>query len=201
MSTTTNGQVRKSLAQQIDRLDAMLDGLADGLNDAVAAVVKEAVGVAVKEAIQSLVREALANPELVARLATAFPVSTPAPQPAPKDAKPKVSWKQRWAGLYKTVTAKLDAARLWCGRRLEGVRRFAAAAWKRVRALASYRKQLLIAVGVGVTVAAAAYVAGPWLAAAFSGIGGFAAALAVQTGQALRRLLTSASGSSVSGSL
>jgi hypothetical protein len=33
MTTMTNGQVRKSLASQIDRLDVMLDGLADGLND------------------------------------------------------------------------------------------------------------------------------------------------------------------------
>jgi len=31
-TTNANGQ-RKSLASQIDRLDALLDGLADGLND------------------------------------------------------------------------------------------------------------------------------------------------------------------------
>ena len=32
-TTTTNGRVRKSLAEQIDRLDSILDGLADNLND------------------------------------------------------------------------------------------------------------------------------------------------------------------------
>jgi hypothetical protein len=32
-TTTTNGRTRKSLAEQIDRLDAILDGLADALND------------------------------------------------------------------------------------------------------------------------------------------------------------------------
>ena len=31
--TITNGQARKSLAEQLDRLDTMLDGLSDGLND------------------------------------------------------------------------------------------------------------------------------------------------------------------------
>ena len=31
--TTTNGQVRKTLASQLDRLDSILDGLADALND------------------------------------------------------------------------------------------------------------------------------------------------------------------------
>ena len=43
-TTTTNGRVRKSLAEQIDRLDQILDGLANGLNEAVAMVVREAVG-------------------------------------------------------------------------------------------------------------------------------------------------------------
>jgi hypothetical protein len=33
MTTTTNGQVRKNLAWQLDRLDSILDGLRDGLND------------------------------------------------------------------------------------------------------------------------------------------------------------------------
>ncbi len=60
--------------------------------------------------------------------------------------------------------------------------------------VAAYRKQMLIAAGVGMTVGAVAYMAGPWLAAAFSGIGGFVAAAAVQAGLALRRLLASASG-------
>jgi hypothetical protein len=32
-STMTNGRTRKSLAEQIDRLDAILDGLAESLND------------------------------------------------------------------------------------------------------------------------------------------------------------------------
>ena len=32
-NTNTNGQVRKTLASQLDRLDAILDSLSDGLND------------------------------------------------------------------------------------------------------------------------------------------------------------------------
>src|SRR6202011_2166360 len=94
----TNGQARKSLAEQIDRLDAMLDGLADGLNDAVAAAVKEAVGVAVQQAVQTVVREMLTSPELLARLGATPPVAATAAPPAPKAA--KVSWKQRWFGVY-----------------------------------------------------------------------------------------------------
>ena len=38
MHTDTNGRSRKSLAEQIDRLDHILDGLGEGLNEAVATV-------------------------------------------------------------------------------------------------------------------------------------------------------------------
>ena len=33
MTTTTNGQIRKTLASQLDRLDSILDGLSEALND------------------------------------------------------------------------------------------------------------------------------------------------------------------------
>src|SRR5262245_9810386 len=68
MSTTTNGRARKSLAEQIDRLDQILDGLADSLNEAVAAAVQQAVGEAVAAAVQAAVVEVLTNPELQKRL-------------------------------------------------------------------------------------------------------------------------------------
>ncbi|HVS36388.1 MAG TPA: hypothetical protein VMS17_12550 [Gemmataceae bacterium] len=186
MKVNSNGQARKSLSEQIDRLDAMLDGLAEGLNEAVAMVVKEAVGMAVKEAVQAVLREALANPELLARLAG---VAKPAPQPAPKVAKPKVSWKQRWAGIYNAVATKLNAARQWCGRRLDQARNWASGLLRRVRALACFKYQLLTALGVGLAVGAAAYFAGPWLAAGVSALGGFGATLAVHAGLWLRRVL------------
>jgi hypothetical protein len=51
MTTNPNGRTRKSLAEQIDRLDAILDGLGDALSESVAAAVSEAVGRAVKEAV------------------------------------------------------------------------------------------------------------------------------------------------------
>ena len=44
-----NGRARKTLADQIDRLDRVLDGLAEGLNEAVATEVQRAVGRAVRE--------------------------------------------------------------------------------------------------------------------------------------------------------
>src|SRR3954454_22190930 len=84
MSTTTNsnGRIRKSLAEQIDRLDHILDGLAEGLDQAVAAAVQEAVGVAVKEAVTAVITEVLTNPDLLA-LIRASMASTQTPRPNP----------------------------------------------------------------------------------------------------------------------
>jgi hypothetical protein len=186
MKATMNGQARKSLAEQIDRLDAMLDGLADGLNDAVAAAVKDAVGLAVQQAVQAVMRGMFTNPELLARLGAAVPAAAPAPE---KTLKAKLSWRRRWLGVCKTLAVRLNAARIWCGRRLEGVRCQAFGVWRQVRTLGRFRNQLLVAGGIGVTVGAAAYLAGPWLSAAAGGVGGFAASLAVQLGLTLRRLL------------
>jgi hypothetical protein len=183
---TMNGQARKSLAEQIDRLDEMLDGLADGLNDAVAAAVKDAVGVAVQQAVQAVMREMLTSPELLTRLGGAIPIAAPAQEKAPKA---KASWKRHWLGVCKTLAGRLNDGRLWCGRRLEGVRSQASGLLQQARMLVRFRNQVLVAAGVGLTVGAAAYMAGPWLSAAASGIGGFAASLAVQLGLSLRRLL------------
>jgi hypothetical protein len=181
-----NGQARKSLAEQIDRLDAMLDGLADGLNDAVAAAVKDAVGMAVQQAVQAVMREMLSSPELLARLGAAVPVAAPAQEKAPTAT---VSWKRRWLGVCKTLGVRLNAGRIWCGRRLQSVRSQASGVWRQARMLGRFRNQLLVAAGIGMTVGAATYMAGPWLSAAAGGIGGFAASLAVQLGLSLRRLL------------
>ena len=185
-----NGQARKSLAEQIDRLDSMLDGLADGLNHAIAAAVKDAVSLAVQQAVQVVMREMLTSPELLARLGAAVPVAPSAPEKGPKA---KVSWKRRWLGVCKTLAARLNAGRIWCGRRVQGVRSRAFGLLQQARMLSRFRNQLLVAASIGLTVGAAAYMAGPWLSAAAGGIGGFTASLAVQLGLSVRRLLTAVS--------
>ena len=53
-TTNPNGRTRKSLAEQIDRLDALLDGLAEGINDTVVAAVQAAVRTAVVEVLDLL---------------------------------------------------------------------------------------------------------------------------------------------------
>src|SRR5438093_2068201 len=98
-STSLNGAARaagaprKSLAQQLDRMDQMLDGLSDGLSAAVVDAVKDAVGLAVQAAL----REVLTHPGVVARLALATPhVGHPAPAPGRIAVRP--SWACRLWG-------------------------------------------------------------------------------------------------------
>src|ERR1700736_5087285 len=73
MTTTMNGNVRKSLAEQIDRLDGILDGLAEGLSGAVADAVRDAVHGAVAVAVQA----GLTNPELRRQLAPTAETARP----------------------------------------------------------------------------------------------------------------------------
>src|SRR5262245_38484890 len=81
--TTVNGRAqRKSLSAQLDRLDAILDGLADALNDAVADAVKQAVSVAAREAVQAALHEVLTSPDLLRALAAQVAPPPPAPEPA-----------------------------------------------------------------------------------------------------------------------
>jgi hypothetical protein len=191
----TNGQARKSLAEQIDRLDEVLDGLAEGINDTVVAAVKEAVGAAV----QAVLREVLSSPELLARLAVAVPTATHTAE------KPKVNWRQRWFGDYKGLRTWLAAAcaacgrglasvRQECGRRLGQARSWAVGALLQFRLLGQFKYQLVTALAVGLSGGVAVYFAGPWLAATAGGVGAFAATLAVQAGVALKRWLTQIAG-------
>src|SRR4051794_40805222 len=59
MTTTTNGRERKSLANEIDRLDTILDGLAEALNESVAAAVRASVSQIVRETVEASVKEVL----------------------------------------------------------------------------------------------------------------------------------------------
>ncbi len=189
--TSANGQVRKSLAEQIDRLDGMLDGLSEGLNDAVASAVKEAVGAAVQQAVQAVLREVLSRPEMLARFQAAAPVTaSPSPVPSTPPQAPKGGWKRRWASVRQRLAAWAAAARRECGRRVGQVRRVATGAWDRVRVVVRFPYSLVSAVVVGVTAGVAACFARPWLALAAAGVAALYATAALRVRTAWRRLTT-----------
>jgi hypothetical protein len=101
----TNGQSRKTLASQLDRLDSILDGLSEGLSNAVSSAVREAVGLAVQEAVQAVLTELLTNPALREQLQKAAP-----PGPPPPAGRTPAGGRGRLAALCGRVGDKLRSA-------------------------------------------------------------------------------------------
>jgi hypothetical protein len=208
-TSSANGRTqRKSLAEQIDRLDAILDGLAEGINDTVVTAVQEAVQLAVRAAVV----EVLTNEELRRRL-----------QPVAAGPTPTCGWVGRLlgkarafvGGLLRLLAAGCASAaaalrKAWVrgaevlGARSGTARMRAAAAcaqvasearrlWTKAVALkclaCRFRRPVLVALGVGSAAGVLAYFSGPWAAAAAGWLSGFVTTLAVQAGVALRKLL------------
>jgi hypothetical protein len=212
MTTMSNGQVRKSLASQIDRLDTMLDGLSDGLNDLVMSAVKQAVGVAVKETVQSVLSEVLTNPDLVSKLPGAVPAPASEPAANGDDASTSrmglgqrlgqmCSWigqrvRSLWGACGEKVCALKQATSTGCeslGERCKSLVQKAGQGavntWQRMQVVRALKYQLLTALSVGALCGTVVFFAGPWVSAIASGVGGFGATCAVQMGIWLRRML------------
>src|SRR3954447_9038443 len=154
MTTTTqtnssNGQVRKTLATQLDRLDAILDSLSDGLNQAVPTAVEQAVEAAVREGVRQGVRgalsEILTDPEVLAAIratATIQAADAPPAQAAPPSSSsgPGLlgrAWNRVQAGAHKAGSALTAASRR--------VRQAVATACGGLRVLQPFRAQILLA--------------------------------------------------------
>jgi hypothetical protein len=195
----SNGHKRSSLNDQINRLDSMLDGLSDGLNEAVADAVKNAVASAAREAVQSVLADVLTSPAMIARLQTAIAPQVQARTPAPAAA-PRICVREKLSRLWTGVRNCIANLRSTCGDRVRRMRTSAAnflqqavaravGLWTQCQVLGRFKFQILTAVGIGATVGVVAWHASPLLAAAVSGVGGFATALSVQVGMWLRDVL------------
>src|SRR5262245_26496039 len=188
MSTPTlNGRVqRKTLANQLDRLDTILDGFADALNEAVAEAVKQAVTVAVREAVQVAVQQLLTNPELLRALAAqAAPAPTPKPEPQPEPAKKPSLLRQlaTWTGTKGHRFGKaIEATSLRFGRRLKAgassvcsnVKNRLHRVWQLTRPVVQWcrdsKRTLGLALCVGTVVGLGSFVAGPVIASVACGL-------------------------------
>jgi hypothetical protein len=187
----TNGQVRKNLASQLDRLDGILDGLADGLGEAVVTAVKEAVGLAVQEAVRAVLTEILTNPDLLDKLRGSIvsPAQLMEAAVAPAPVEPLRTRLVRGLGrLWSWVGSGLRTLCQTCGNRLHKARERVGAAWTRLQGVRRFKSQVLTALAIGVVLGVSAYFSGPWLAAAASGLGGFATTVLVQAGMWMRRM-------------
>jgi len=191
--TNPNGQQRKTLAAQIDRLDSMLDNLAEGINGTVVDAVKEAIEQAVREAVHTAVKEVLTNPVLQERLRSA---ATPVGAPAALRSSSVVHGVRRacrWlANLAKGACSGTYAAARWIGSTTQEIARGSVRAvhdfgrrmcqrgqalvrglWLRSRSLYHLSRRVcavaVVALGVAMVLATVAITAGPFLASLLSG--------------------------------
>ena len=159
--STTNAAVadgkapRKTLSNQLDRLDRVIDDLSEGLNQAVAHVVQQSVTQAVQQAIEGLMQAVVANPELLHTLAARLTPPTP-DDPAPPAQGKSSGSPRRWAGV------------------LAAVRRRVSALVDAVRGRLRLVRLPLLVLAVGGVAVAAAFLAGPWMVAATGCLAGLA---------------------------
>jgi hypothetical protein len=180
-TTTTNadGRTRKSLAEQIDRLDAILDGLSDALTEAVAAAVSEAAGRAVQEAVQAVLAEVLSNPALRERALAAE--SPPAPQADSPSVPRPLARLATWLGARARSCAQTCLAGLY----------WACDTAVRVSLLAGSRLRAALLAARAVTAGVAKFTRGQ-LAAVAGRLSAWATGLAAAAGSALRWLVPAA---------
>lgn len=202
-ATLNHARPRRQLADQLDRMDGILDALADALPAAVRDAVRDGLGAAAREAVAA----ALTDPAVLARLraegapVVAFAPPTP-PLPLPMTSPPptRLARLGRWVGRHMmsvfdaaaTVAAagKTAIRRTWNGlaERYRAVRaNVRAAAWL-LDVVWSLRRAGAIALGVGLAVAGGS-LASHTAAAVLAGTGAVATAAAVQAALKARRLL------------
>jgi hypothetical protein len=204
---------RKSLSEQIDRLDGILDGLAEALNGAVADAVRDAVGLAVRQAVESTVRELLGQPQLLrAALALHQPPEPPAAPEEPaqrrtlkgallgclkrllsraweRAAGAKAKLRCGWSSCLAKVKAACGCVRERCRRFCEGAAGAFGVLGRMARLLWGCRRGCLLALGAGAIAGAGGYHAGPLLAGLLSGLSGAALSVAGMLLWPLRRLI------------
>jgi hypothetical protein len=200
-TTSTNGRtMRKSLADQIDRLDGILDGLSDALNESVAQAVRDVITQAVTEAVQAAVTEVLSSPDLLlAALARHEPPPAPAPEPTP----PAPTLKDRVKAAAAKACEKVKEVASQVKEKVRQATSMACAAGKKVgkaaqnvpsalsgvgKAVWALRRPCAVAVGVGVLCGAACYCGGRAFASVANGMGSAALTLSAMM-LPIRRLL------------
>jgi hypothetical protein len=186
-ATPANGKpARKQLADQLDRLDGIIDCLADRLPEAVADATREGA----RQAVRDVILELLTNPELRTLIAGLAPAAQPAVAPessvtstASPSAEPAPAKSGFWGRVKETCKVVKDAAVRKC-------RAAQAAVVNTVRTLAAVmplKKMLLVGAGVGVAVAAVSYLCPHSVSAVVSGVGAACTTVGIQVGRWFRR--------------
>ena len=182
----TNGRPqRKQLADQLDRLDAVLDGLSEGLMGAVTDAVRDGTRLAVKDAIV----EILTDPALRAKLTQA--AGAPAAAPAPVTSPPGFWARMKNAAANAVTSVSRTLAGFW--RKSLQVAEVVVEAVRNpvwiLRWIGDLKRLVTIAAATALVVATVSFLAPHVVSAALSGIAGGVAAVAVQASRWTRRAI------------
>lgn len=196
-TATMNGKPqRKQLADQLDRLDAIIDVLSEGLNGAVAIAAREGTRLAVKDAII----EIMTNPELRALLAPvqeltsvpAAPTVASAPaSPAPAIPSLWTRMKAKAAAIWVAVIRTAMKAKTAVSDTCTAVADTCQAARETVASIGEVlpvKRVLWTAVGFGLAVGLVCLLMPQTAAAAVSAVSVAVNAIAVQAGNRLKRM-------------
>jgi len=190
-TATMNGKPqRKQLADQLDRLDGIIDALAEGLNGAVADAAREGTRLAVKDAIV----EIMTNPELRALLAPAKPEPTPAPVPPPTAAETRPTVPGLWTRMKAkaavaraAVAGAATKAKAAVADKYKAARETVAAVGEATGEVLPLKRVVYTGLVVGLAVGVVCLVLPQTAAAAVSAVSVAATTVAVQTGSWLKR--------------
>ena len=182
-NTSKRTPERKQLADQLDRFDALLDGLSEGLMGAITDAVRDGTRLAVKDAIV----EILTDPALRAKLHQAA-APEPAAPPAPTEPKPSF-----WSRLKNAAASALASVGnavnsvVSNGRQVAAVVAAVRDPFRVLRWIGDLKRLLTVAAAVGLTAATLSLLAPHVVSAAVSGIASGVAAVAVQVSLWTRR--------------
>jgi hypothetical protein len=195
LTATLNGrrEPRRSLSQELDRLDKMLDGLAEAIPATIADSMKETVSTAVAEAFRATLMEVVANPDIIALLRGARTAAASNEQPAPAKAPLHQQIRKSVSNAWKHALAGLKLAGNFVVSPVHTVIRCTINTYKQANAIWGLRKPILIALGVGVVIGVAAYASAPWISAAIAACGAASTTLLGQFAMWARRMHASLS--------
>ncbi len=192
--TTANGTLnartaRKSLADQIDRLDTILDGLAEALNESVADAVKDVIAETVRQAVHAAVTEVLSSPDLLRATLEKHAPPPANPMPPPQTQPKPPTLKENVARIGNRLCEKVKQAASLARKSLNAAARRAgtalAVAPLVLRAVAQkvwdFRKPCAVAVGVGVAFGAVCFLGGQLFSSIANGASGAAITLSALT--------------------
>lgn len=185
-TSTLNGKPqRKQLADQLDRLDTIIDALADGLNQAVADACREGT----RQAVKDVLIEVMSNPELRALIAPQAVPAAPAPATPPEPKEPGL-----WTRLKSRIAAARDALTGAATKTKETVAAQYKAASDMVTAVGTaagealpVRRMVWVAVCAGLAVGLVSLLVPHAAAAAVGAVSAATTTVAVQTGHWLKR--------------